>query len=290
MGSFMRKALVMLKKNAPKILFGVGIVGSIGATVLAIKKGHEVNDIIEEDLKELEELKGIEEPGEETVKELRAVKRRVIFKGMKHFMWVAIIELASCAAMTWSFVTVFVQLKRATAALIALNAFVKVGENGDTVDPETGEITERELTQADLDALEAKKLGFGPCAIRLTDKWSDWTERRAHLVTELCHLEEVMQNKFEARPEFGLYCSTIFDEMHIDLRPEFGEINKRQLKLARTYGWLKGNGDEYIDLGLREFDENDNLVLTLAAQKFVDGEVDYLWINPNVDGPIIDKI
>lgn len=275
-----KKIFALFKKHRAKIGFGVGIAGSIGATVWALKKGSDFQKDAGNDISKLRDLKAIEDKSDEELEAIHELRKKIFVKGLKHFSGVAAAELASCAVATISFVDVSKRLAKATAALAAVHQFAKA----EAVEPEQIEQKDpKELTQEDLDVIEAKKLGYGPCAIRLTDNWPEWSERRRNLVTELIHLEDTTEDRFRGRPEFGLFLSCVFEDMRVDQMPEY----TRQIKLSRTYGWY-GN-DMFVDFGLREAQEDGSYVLSLAAQKFIDGEVDYLWLNFNAI-PIMDKV
>lgn len=274
-----RKIFAVLKKNRAKIGFGVGIAGSVGATVWALKKGSDFQKDAAADIAAVKYLKSVEDKTDVEYEHLREARKAVWSKGFKHFGGVAVLELASCTIATVSFTDVSKRLAEATAALAAVHEFSKV----EVAEPEQIETEEqKQLTSADWDLIEAKKLGFGPCAVRLTDEWPEWNERRQKLVTELLHYQDTVEDKLMSRPEFGLFLSVPFEDLRLDTMERYS----RQTKLSRTYGWY---GDMDVDFGLQVILPDGSRELTMAAQKFIDCEVDYLWLNFNAE-PIFDKV
>lgn len=285
-----------IKQNLPTIGVCAGIGGVVITTALAVHKGRTYDEKVKEELTLVKDLKEAKASGEDVSDDLGRARKELYLKAGKHFAPVIIGATISTGIILAGHVALSRKLLKIGGSLAAVDAFLRTDEEiaEENAEPPIEDGVPREelaVSDADLDILEAKKMGFNECAIRLTPEWSGWIERRAQLLTELLHLEDYTNDLYKSRPEIGLYVSRLYEDLDIEEDPRY----RRQVKLGRTHGWLKGYGDDYVDFGLRErpkskrYSEGE-FTWTLQAQAFLDGRVNYLWINPNVSGMIIDKI
>lgn len=292
----LRKVGRKIKHNLPTIGVCAGIGGVVVTTALAIHKGRTYDEKVKEEATLVKDLKDLRDSGEDVREDLRRARRELYIKTGKHFAPVVIGATLSTGIILLGYRAVAKELIKVGGSLAAVDAFLRTDETvaENNAEPPVVDGVPREelaVSDADLDILEARKMGFNECAIRLTPEWHGWTERRDQLLTELLHLEDCTNDLYLSKPDIGLYVSRLYEDLGIEEDPRY----KRQLKLGRTHGWLKGYGDDYVDFGLRERPKNKRysegeFTWTLQAQAFLDGKVNYLWINPNVSGTIIDKL
>lgn len=274
-----------IKKHRNDICFGVGVAGSIGTAIWAFKRGETYDHAQSKAIEEID----MDIPEEEYND---AVKKAVRIAKIKHVGPVIGAGLVSAGLTVTPYVKQAKTLVKVTAALVALEETARAGNaeplqltEEEIMNPPIEENDEAKLEAMDLaekDLLEARRLGFGECAIKLENDWGGFTERRNQLITQLIHLEEVTQDRFQARPEFGLFYCNILSDLGVDLMERF----RRQIILSQTYGWY---GDTYVDFGLRVGTGNGNWEYTPWVKAFLECKIDYLWLNPNVK-LIIDKI
>lgn len=285
-----------VKKNLPTIGVCAGLGGIVVTTILAVHKGRTYDEKLKEELNRVKELKASRDAGEDVAEDLKKARRTLYLKSGKHYAPVIVGAAFSTGAILAGHAVIAKRLFKVSGSLAAVDAFLRTNEETAEENADFPEIdgTPREtleVSDADLDIIEAKKMGFNECAIRLTPEWSGWIERRDQLLTEILHLEDYTNDLYRSRPNIGLFISRVYEDLGIEEDPRY----RRQIKLGRTHGWLKGFGDDFIDFGLRErpkskrYSEGE-FTWTIQAQAFLDGRVDYLWINPNVSGSIIDKI
>lgn len=284
-----------VKRNLPTIGICTGLGGGLLTIALAIHKGRTYDEAAKEELAEVKELKEAKAAGNDVSEELGKARRKLYLKSAKHYVPVIVGATFSTGIILSSYGAVSRKLLKISGSLAAVDAFLRTDEemaveNADFPEVDGTPREELEVSDSDLDILEAKKMGFNECAIRLTPAWHGWTERRAQLLTEMLQEEDYLNDLYKSRPDIGLYVYKLFEDLDLEEDKRY----KRQLKLGRTHGWLKGFGDDFVDLGLRvrqraKKSVDEEFAWTLQAQAFLNGEVDYLWINPNVSGSIIDK-
>lgn len=284
-----------VKRNLPTIGICAGLGGGLLTMALAIHKGRTYDETAKEELAEVKELKEAKAAGNDVSEELGKARRKLYLKTAKHYAPVVVGATFSTGIILSSYGAVSRKLLKISGSLAAVDAFLRTDEetaveNADFPEVDGTPREELEVSDSDLDILEAKKMGFNECAIRLTPAWHGWTERRAQLLTEMLQEEDYLNDLYKSRPDIGLYVYKLFEDLDLEEDKRY----KRQLKLGRTHGWLKGFGDDFVDLGLRvrqrgKKSVDEEFAWTLQAQAFLNGDVDYLWINPNVSGSIIDK-
>ena len=70
---------------------------------------------------------------------------------------------------------------------------------------------------------------------------------------------------------------------HIFLNEVYDMIGAKHTQQGSIIGWVKGNGDDYVDFGLYNQDSK-------AVRRFVNGEENVILLDFNCDGIIWDKI
>lgn len=70
---------------------------------------------------------------------------------------------------------------------------------------------------------------------------------------------------------------------HVFLNEVYDMLGLERTKEGAVVGWVKGNGDNYIDFGVFEGDQ-------WSAMRFVNGDENSILLDFNVDGVIYDKI
>lgn len=283
--SVSRKVLVT-KMNSPHLFFAAGVVGIIGATVLACRatlKLEETVDEINHDFGNLKELKhahavDVNYTDNQHYKDLGYVYLRSAVKIGRLYGPSIIVGGLSVACLTGS----HVQLTRRNAALSAtLAAAMKAyDEYRARVAQEIGVERELELYRAiHDDAIEMdghKKevvKAFDPNGLsiyaRIFDEYNPNWEKNAEY------------NRIFIQCQQNYYNHQLHARGHVFLNEVYDSLGFPRSQAGQVVGWLlDGNGDGFVDFGL--FEEKNSLFINQREKSIV--------LDFNVDGVIYDKI
>lgn len=271
-----RQAL-RLQKASPNLLFGAGIVGVIGGTVLACKatlKLPETLDDIQYDVNaaKSDTLSSVGHNRQMTQAYVRGSASLV-----KLYAPAIVVSSASIAALTKSHVT----LTRRNASLtVAYAGLQKAYEDyRDRVREELGEEKELDLyhgiqtEKVKIDGKVEKQKHIDPNKLspyaRVFDNMSQ--EWKPDHETNLLYLR-CQQNWFN---------DNLQARGHVFLNEVYDALDIPRTQAGQSVGWvLNDEGDNYIDFGL----------YTAGSSRFVNGVDNALLLDFNVDGVILGKI
>ena len=306
--SFKNDTLMFMDKNKPEIMLGLGLLGVIGATVLACRATLKAKDIIEEHNERLEEIQeksvGVVEGEEvietlpaETKKEIRKIYLKTSLKLAKVYAPTVAVETAAFALLIKSNSVQRDRLAGLTAAYITVDqAFKKyrqavIDELGEEKDREfkTGlkkqkieAIVEDEEGNENLKKEEGLVLPNGAYiseyAKFFDESCPDWTkspENNKHFLM----LQQAAANE-KLKIQGHLFLNEVYDMLGIP-----------RTKAGAVVGWLYP-ADRYESLQLNGFVDFGIYDMWANAKRadFVNGYERSILLDFNVDGCIYNYI
>ena len=291
------KVGLKLSKHSPMIFTGVGIAGMVGGTVLACvgtRKFIEASDDIEARKAlvhyMLDENECDEEERPELYSEIKDLDKMVIKEAVKAYAPTVILEGVSVASILWGShishkrLVTMTGIATSTAAQFAeYRARVKAmdGENKDQLylkGEVEKEVEETKITKSGKERTVKKKVkipnpdGHSQYAVQFKPGDAGWSYNPEYNLYFIQNVEKNLDRTFKMQGY--LFLNQVYDELGI--RDTDGKWLWTQE--GQVVGWFDdGTEDKHISFGID---------YTYPAM----GYADYVWIDPNVDGVIIDKI
>lgn len=295
---------LMLKKNSPKILMGVGIAGSVVSTVLACKATLKVKDILDEKNKTVEQIHNCVE--NETVDYNEEDKKKdltILYAqtGVK----LAKLYLPSIALGALSIASIISGYKILNKRNVALAAAYTVVDKGfknyrKNVVERFGEEVDRELRHN----IKAKQIEE-----KYIDKDGNEKTRKKKVyeisedkkpgegISEYAKFfDEWNTDEHSKDPEYNLmflrkqqdYANEVLKHQgYLFLNEVYDMLGIPRTQAGQVVGWIydenNPTGDNYVDFGI--YDLHDQ-----QKRDFVNGLERNILLDFNVDGVIYDKI
>lgn len=276
---FGKKIAAKAVANSPTILFGVGLVATVGGTVLACRATLKAQDKMTEFKNEVDELKSGQSDIQRSYRsDLSYVYMKNSIEVVKPYIPAIIVGGIGIACLTTS----HTQLKARNEALVAAYAAIQTAfENyRGRVREEVGEERELDLYHAaevtsiqleDGKAVEVKSAN--------PEKWSAYArffdEGSKHWKNdpELNRLWIDIQQRYLnqlLRARGFVFLNEAYEALGIEWS-----------SAGQAVGWImNGEGDNYIDFGMYD----------ATNANFINGREPCILLDFNVDGTIIDKI
>lgn len=288
-----RQSLVA-KQHSPTILFGAGVAGMVGSTVLACRatlKLEEVLDEIEANRDQARQAKAIvEDPaytGESTYTddEMRRDQYIILVRGatkiVKLYAPAVLLGAASIAALTKSHSILQDRNIALTAAYVAVDEAFKT-YRARVVD-RYGEETDRELRYSteDVDIVDdetgeiVSTVRVDPNAESQYARYFDTENRNWSKDPEI--------NLLFLRSQQNSWNDVLYARGHVFLNEVYDSLGLSHTTPGSIVGWVRNseNGDSYIDFGVLDGDQGVD---------FFNGREGAILLDFNVDGVIWDKI
>lgn len=273
-------------KNSPQTLFGLGVAGVIGSTVLACRATLKLEGILETGANDLRIAKSIEDEGY-TEKDLRhdtaLIYIQTAAKVGKQYAPAIIVGGLSIAALTRSHRILTERNAALTAAYIAL-------EQG--FDQYRARVVEKYGEEAD------RNMRYGTRVEEITDDKGRTKKVTRAALTESSIYAKWFDSNSSSWNHSGAEYNYIFLKNqqrymndllrargHVMLNDVYDELGIERTTAGAVVGWVLNNregGDNYIDFGI--FDENSDI------EDFVYGPNNAILLDFNVDGLVYDKI
>lgn len=292
-GKVFRRAGLKIVKHSPELLLITGIGCGVAAAVTACKatlKAEEILDKHEQNMdiiKEAEEISKTDEnevyTEEEKVRDKITAYTKTVVEFIKLYGPSLALGAASVACILASY---GIMRKR---YLGALAAFKSVSE------------AFKRYRKAVIEdqGLEADKIYFQG-GRKVTVKNENGTEETRVALPEDVSNYSQYAKFFDAssrewekdNPEYNLlflksvqeHCNNIFHARgHLFLNEVYDALDIPRTAAGAVVGWVEGNGDDYIDFGIWNADDE-------ATRRFINGYEDAILLDFNVDGVILDLI
>lgn len=276
--------LLLAKKNSPGLLFGAGVVGMVGSTVLACRatlKMQTLIDTTENDLKLTRSLEHREYSDHDRQKDVAIIYTRSVVSVARLYAPSILLGAASIAALTKSHTQLIERNLALTAAYAAVDrAF---GEYRGRVVEKYGEDQDREFRFAteeveiiDDRGVQRTQLMPGPDSAtmyaRFFDEYSpNWSKEPEYNLLFLRCQQNYANDLLKSRG-------------HIFLNEVYDMLGLERSRAGAVVGWIiSDDGDNYIDFGVFDGDSRN-------SRDFVNGREGSLLLDFNVDGVIYDQI
>lgn len=283
------RAKLNVQKNSPHILFGAGVVGVVGAAVMACRatlKLEENLDEIREDLesvkglKESSESKGTDYASEEYVRDLSYVYTKSAIKLGRLYGPSVMLGAVSLGALTGSHIQM---TKRNTALTVTLAAVSKAfGEYRERVQAEIGEENELDIYRG-VKELEVEYEGQeGSERIKVVDPNGMSVYARCFDATSQNWTKDAEINRLFIQCQQNYWNDVLRARGHVFLNEVYDTLGFERSQAGAVVGWvLDGpSSDNYIDFGMFE----------ASNAQFINGLERSVWLDFNVDGVVFDKI
>lgn len=278
-----------VQKNAPNLLFAAGIIGSVGATVLACRATLKLEGIVDETKKNLDLITGIDEREPEIAQsyspddrqhDTMIVYGRATVDIIKLYAPAVVVGGFSIAALTKSHNMLNDRVAALSAAYAALSAGYE--KYRAKVIEKYGEEQDREFRQArdvvPLEGPDGKIIdqtvvshdGTSPYAKFFDESSTNWTKNAEYNYAFLVAQQNWANDKLRAQGH--LFLNEVYDSLGIP-----------RTRAGSVVGWsFSGNGDNYVDFGIFDGDKQ--------TRAFVNGLEGSVLLDFNVDGVILDFV
>lgn len=287
-GKAVARNTLLAQKNAPQILFGAGVAGMVGSTILACRATLKMDELLEESAKKVEEVKNYQHPEfseSDRQRDLTHIRFKTGVKIVKLYAPSVILGGVSIVLLTKSHRILTTRNAALTAAYTALDkgfteyrarVVEKYGEDEDRnlrygsekvqiEDPDTNK--KRMITRVATDEVPSIY------AVFFDERSRSWNPEPAYNKAFLISQQNWANDKLKARG-------------HLFLNEVYEMLGLPHTTPGSVVGWVisrDGASDNYIDFGL--FDGK-----TQAARDFVNGLEGAILLDFNVDGVIYHKI
>ena len=278
---------LLLSKNSPGILFGAGLVGMVGSTVLACRATLKMDEVLEEQKARLDNVKSFEhsEYGEgHRKRDVTLLQFQTGVKIVRLYTPAIIVGGLSIAALTSSHRILTQRNIALTAAYTALDKGFKeyrarvVEKYGEEQDEYfrygTVEVERSNLDTGKKELVTRVAPGDPSIYARFFDQLNpNWSRNIEYNLVFLKCQQQWANDILHARGH--VFLNDVYDSLGID-RSQAGSV----------VGWVldrNGKSDNYISFGVFE-GQSEN------ARDFVNGREGAILLDFNVDGLIFDKI
>lgn len=280
------RQLLTVKKNSPAIMFGAGVVGVVTTTVLACKATLKVEEVVlrdhRADMKMIKNLEHVDYSEEDRTKDTALRYVKTVGGLTKLYGPAVVVGALSIICLTGAHVT----LSRRNAGLTAAYVALEKGYNKyrDRVIQEFGEEKDREFRYGVVEEVVEDEKG-DKVVIKRADSvnglsgyaalWDEnstsWNHNPDYNMVFLKAQQKYANDRLQAKGH--VFLNEVYDDLGLERTPA-----------GAVVGWVKGEGDNYIDFGIF----NDDMQPEHLA--FFTGRENAIWLDFNVDGVIYDKI
>lgn len=299
--STMAKTKFKLKRNSPEIALVTGLVGVIGATVMACRATMKASEVAETTEKRLNSIsKAVDEAAEgkreytEKAKQIDTVVTygQMVAGYVKLYAPAVVVGTVSILSILYSH-RILSQRNASLAAGYAMLAEsyknyrervaekIGKGEENDiyhgakTIKAEITEMTEDGKTKTKkVDKKVVNDLGFSPYARFFDEANSNWEPNAEYNLNFLRMVESQMTNRLRANGH--LFLNEVYDALGME-RSEIGQ----------NIGWVydpdSDVSDNYVDFDIYNTNKQ-------TKRDFVNGYENVIIIEPNCDGDIMSRV
>jgi len=273
---------LLLQKNSPHILFGAGVIGVVGSTVLACRATLKMDEVLEEAKEKIDLATHLDHPDYSETdrrKDVNIVRVQTVVKIARLYGPAVVIGAASIACLTKSHQI----LSSRNAGLTAAYAALEKGFN---------EYRARVISKYGED--EDRDLRYGTREIETEVRGKKKKITRVGLGEPSIYARffDVSSPSWSKEPEYNLiflkcqqnYANDLLHARgHVFLNEVYDMLGIPRSKAGAVVGWLLGVGDDFINFGV--FDDRSD-----KARDFVNGFEGSILLDFNVDGVVYDRI
>lgn len=278
------RQLLVVQKNSPTILFVGGVVGIVGAGVLACRATLKLEGVIQEAEEAHDFARSLAKKKDRT-RDHAYINAKTAIKVTKLYAPAVGLGVVSVGALTGSHLT----LTRRNVAVTAAYAAVEksFNEYRQRVIDDEGEDKDREYRYGSetREIIEETKTGPQPKTIKSVARQDP--SGYARFFDETCPSWEPNSeyNLYFLRCQQDYFTRKLHARGHVFLNEVYDTLGIERSKAGAVVGWIlskDGSTDNYIDFGLYESNER--------ARAFINGRENSVLLDFNVDGLIYDLI
>ena len=277
-----------LKKNAPHIMFGTGIVAMVGTVVLSSRATLRVHDLLDEHEETLEAIENARlTRSDYTERDAKADNIALHLKTggklVKLYGPAVVLGAVSIGCLTGA----HVELNRRNAGLVAAYAAV-----------DKAFTSYRERVVDDLGEQKDREYLYGVEEVETTKPTKDGKgkkvkSQRVAGASMFARFFDENNVNWNVTPEYNLlflkaqqaYFTTRLNSTgHVFLNEVYDALGLERTKEGAIVGWVLGHGDDYVDFGFMDEDRTAQYV------DFMTGREGCLLLDFNVAGTMYDKI
>lgn len=278
------RTMLKLDKNSPAILFGAGVVGVVGSTVLACKATLKLDEVLEEGADKLNTARTYEDreyTETDRVNDVKIIKIQTGVKIAKLYAPAVGLGIVSIAALTKSHNI----LNKRNAALMAAYKALDEGfrRYRERVVEKYGEEEDRHFRYGVQEVAILDEKGAKQSTWRVSD---DVPSIYARFFDPTCTSwsKEPEYNRIFLNAQQNWANDILRARGHIFLNEVYGQLGLDHSKAGSVVGWILREGNEnYVDFGI--FDDDRQII-----RDFVNGKEGSILLDFNVDGVIYDLI
>lgn len=272
------------QKNAPSVLFALGVVGTVGSTVLACRATLKLEEVIDEAKKDLDTARSIDVPEQyseqDRTQDMVLIYARSAGKLIRLYGPAVVVGGLSIAALTKSHNILNDRVTALSAAYTAVQA--GYDRYREKVIDKYGEEQDREFRQQRdivnapgpdgkaIDVTIVSPDGTSPYAKFFDQLSPNWSKEAEYNYAFLLSQQNWANDKL--RIQGHLFLNEVYDSLGIP-----------RTRAGSVVGWsVKGDGDKYVDFGIFDDDARN--------RAFVNGLEGSVLLDFNVDGVIIDFV
>jgi hypothetical protein len=278
-----------LAKNAPKILFGVGVTGMIGTVVLsssATLKASVVIDKYKERKDIVQEVRSMDSPeysDDDYRKDLVYVYTGVAVDLMKLYWPAVALGAFSIACLTKSHHILTSRNAALTAAYAAIEkTFDTYRRNVRETFGEREELDVYRKTARDVAGIVKEDISEGKVVKASPSEYSGYARFFDEGNPNWCKTPEYNLIFLRCQQQFAT--DMLQSRGHIFLNEVYDMLGVPRSRAGSVVGWIIGkDNDNYVDFGMYDADKE-------RARSFVNGDERSILLDFNVDGVIYDKI
>ena len=271
---------LLAQAKSPEILLAAGVVGVVTSAVLACRATLKLDEVLQDAEKTRDAIEIMDRPdysATDKTKDLALVKVQTAQKIARMYILPVGLGVVSIGALVGSHRILSTRNAGLAAAYTALDKGFQ--QYRDRVLQEVGVEKERELRYGKefdvvTDEQGRTQLELKPGTsiyARFFDQFSrNWQRGEGYNQLFLQCQQNYANDLLRARG-------------HVFLNEVYDMLGLERTKEGAVVGWVKGNGDNYIDFGVFEGDQ-------WSAMRFVTGDEDSILLDFNVDGVIYDLI
>ena len=271
--------------NAPSILFGVGVVGSVASTVLACRATLKLDDVIEETQNDIKVAKGIDIPDRysegDRRRDIALIYGRSVGQIARLYAPSVLVGGGAILCLTKSHNILQERNVALAAAYSAVDTAFKryreavVNKYGEEQDREFRYETEAFISTDTGEEVESRIMSQSnehSMYARFFDEYSpSWSKEPEYNLLFLRCQQNYANDLLKARG-------------HIFLNEVYDMLGIKRSKAGAVVGWMiSDDGDNWVDFGI--FDP-----VNREARDFVNGREGSILLDFNVDGVIYDRI
>lgn len=293
------RQVLVAQKHSPRILFAAGVVGVVGATVLACRATLKLTQVLDDHDVLVDKERALHEKVDGTAYSDELLKKNLVKLNMKLAIDITRlyapavgVGILGVASLTGSHI---VLTKRNTATMAAYAAVDKAYKDyrGRIIE-KFGAETDRDISQGVEERKVEEKLADGTTATT-TEK----VVKGPHIGgSGYAQVFDERSGKFTKMPgmnaQIVMMCQNYANDKlrsqgHLFLNEVWDMLQLPRTQAGSVVGWVYDDknaahtGDNYVTFNVFDGDSEE-------VEKFIEGKEKYVTLDPNVDGVIWDKI